>query len=168
MNAGQAIDAIVIEWGEPETWEDALNVALECQRRIMVDRQNKYGPTNIAQLGIFGVLSRAMADKMARLRGALNGRIVRGEVLLDPIAVGNDAADTFEDGLVDLANYSGPIGLMLSRDWWGLPRSRFHESASSPTRVQSGAAHESVRATHLYRQSQQTTPTPPAENGGNR
>lgn len=122
VNAGEVIDYLISTNGSPQTWDDALELALGTQHRVMLDRQAKYGPKNIAALGLHGVLSRALDDKGARIMGALNGRVVAGQIMLDPIAVGNDQADTFEDGLVDLANYSGPISLMLSRDWWGLPR----------------------------------------------
>ncbi len=109
---------------EPTTWEAALDCCLADMRRIMVERQDKYGPSNIIQQGLYGVVTRASADKIARVKGALNGRLVRGEVVLDPIADGSEAADTFEDGLIDAANYLGPIALMLHRGWWTLPRAK--------------------------------------------
>lgn len=106
----------------PATWEAALDTVLAEMRAIMVDRQNKYGPTNITALGIHGVVSRALADKGARIMGALNGRVIRGEIVLDPVTDGSEAADTFEDGCFDAANYLGVIVPMLRRGWWALPR----------------------------------------------
>jgi hypothetical protein len=107
---------------EPKTWDEAMEAVLEMQRSIMVERQAKYGPSNIANQGLYGVITRASADKIARIKGALNGRVVAGEIVLDPILDGTEAADTFEDGLLDAANYLGPIAIMLHRGWWGLPR----------------------------------------------
>jgi hypothetical protein len=106
----------------PKTWDEAVEVVLEMQRQIMFQRQDKYGPQNILDQGLFGVVTRADADKMARIKRALNGRIINGQVILDPIDDGSDAADTFEDGCIDLANYMGPIAIMLRRGWWELPR----------------------------------------------
>lgn len=106
----------------PTTWDDALDQTLADMRAIMLDRQAKYGPSNIAQQGLYGVITRASADKIARIKTALNGSVVAGEIVLDPIANGTEAADTFEDGLIDAANYLGPISLMLHRGWWNLPR----------------------------------------------
>ena len=107
---------------EPTTWDDALDACLAEMRAIMIERQSKYGPGNITAQGLFGVLTRASADKVARIKRALNGSIIAGEIVLDPILDGSDAADTFEDGLLDAANYLGPIALMLHRGWWTLPR----------------------------------------------
>lgn len=106
----------------PSDWEEALDLVLSDMRKIMVDRQSKYGSSNIANQGLYGVITRASADKVARIKGALNGRVVAGEIVLDPIQDGSEAADTFEDGLLDAANYLGPIAIMLHRGWWGLPR----------------------------------------------
>jgi len=105
----------------PLTWEEGLDAVLAEMRAVMVERQNKYGPSNILQQGLLGVLTRVKDDKMERIGGALNGKVVRGRVVLDPIT-GFDAEDTFEDGCVDAANYIGPIMLMLHRGWWTLPR----------------------------------------------
>ena len=107
---------------EPQTWEEGLDKVLAEMRAIMVERQNKYGPENIKQQGLLGVLTRAQDDKIERIKGALNGSVVRGRVVLDPITDGEQADDTFEDGCLDAANYIGPIMLMLKRGWWNLPR----------------------------------------------
>jgi hypothetical protein len=77
--------------------------------------------TSVGTAGTPFVLTRATDDKIERIKGALNGEVVRGRVLLDPI-VDTEAADTFEDGCIDAANYLGPIMLMLHRGWWTLPR----------------------------------------------
>lgn len=106
----------------PETWDEALDTVLAEMRQIMVDRQAKYGPENIRQQGLFGVIVRGAADKVARIQRALNGKVVEGQIILDPISDGTDLNDTFEDGLLDAANYFGPIALMVKRGWWDLPR----------------------------------------------
>lgn len=106
----------------PTTWDEALDNVLTEMRSVMIERQAKYGPENIKQQGLLGVLTRAQDDKIERIKGALNGRVVRGRVLLDPISDGEEVTDTFDDGCIDAANYIGPIMLMLKRGWWSLPR----------------------------------------------
>ena len=49
----------------------------------------------------------------------MNGRVVNGKVVIDPIS-DREAADTFEDALLDIANYS-LIALALKRGLWGKP-----------------------------------------------
>lgn len=92
----------------PTTFEDALDCILAEMRAVMIERQLKYGSTNILDCGRAGIAVR-LSDKAARLRHAwLDGR-------------GVDAPDeSIEDTLIDAANYA-VIGLLLRRDWWGLP-----------------------------------------------
>lgn len=92
----------------PQTFEDALDTILAEMRAVMIDRQLKYGSTNILDCGKPGIAVR-LSDKAARLRHAwLNGK-------------GQGATDeSIEDTLIDAANYA-VIGLMLGRGWWGLP-----------------------------------------------
>ncbi len=104
----------------PQTWEEALDAILAEMRAVMIARQRKYGRENVRQQGLYGVVTRAAADKVARIRHALQGRVVDGEVILDPIPDG-EPTDTFEDGCLDAANYLGVIALMLKRGWWDLP-----------------------------------------------
>lgn len=105
----------------PATWDEALDTVLAEMRALMVARQAKYGPQNVRDQGLYGVITRAVADKVARILRALNGRVVNGRVELDPITDA-ETQDTFEDGLFDAANYLGPIALMVHRGWWDLPR----------------------------------------------
>jgi hypothetical protein len=105
----------------PTTWDDALDAVLAEMRALMIARQQKYGPQNVRDQGLYGVVTRAVADKVARILTALNGRVVNGRVVLDPI-VDAQADDTFEDGCLDASNYLGPIALMVHRGWWELPR----------------------------------------------
>lgn len=114
----------------PQTWDAAVDRCLAELRQVMLDRQAKYGPENIRQQGLYGVLTRGAADKTARIMHALNGRIVNGQIILDPIGLGADetfedslvADETFEDALIDAANYFGVIARMVLRGWWDLPR----------------------------------------------
>ena len=96
-----------------------MDACLAEMRSIMVARQRKYGKRNVREQGLYGILTRGAADKVARVMQALHGRVVAGRVELEPIA---DAADeTFEDGLTDTANYFGVIAKMVKRGWWELP-----------------------------------------------
>ena len=88
--------------------------------RIMQDRQAKYGPGNVTSQGLYGIATRLSADKVARLMKALNGRVVEGRVILDPVP--DDFSDeSFDDTLFDIANYA-LIAWMLRHDYWTLPR----------------------------------------------
>ncbi len=86
---------------------------------LLIARQRKYGPDNITRQGMWGVITRIADDKIARIKRAFNGRIVSGQIALDPVAEG-DADDTFEDACLDLMNYAA-ILLALKRGVWGRP-----------------------------------------------
>ena len=92
----------------PKTFEEALDTILAEMRAVMIERQIKYGSTNILDCGKPGIAVR-LSDKAARLRNAwLSGK-------------GTNVTDeSIEDTLIDAANYA-VIGLMLGRGWWGLP-----------------------------------------------
>ena len=87
---------------------------------LLVARQRKYGKSNIETQGLLGVFTRMNNDKMARIKRTLNGRVVNGEIVLDPVENGTEEGDTFEDALKDVANYS-LIMLALWRNVWGRP-----------------------------------------------
>ena len=84
---------------------------------LLVERQAKYGNLNIEQLGLYGVLSRVANDKMSRVMKSLNGKIVDGKVLLDPIKE-EHVDELLEDALLDIANYA-LIAIALKRGVWG-------------------------------------------------
>ena len=86
---------------------------------LLVQRQVRYGPSNISQQGPWGVLSRIANDKIARIKRAFNGRVVHGDIELDPIT-DTDTDESFEDAVKDLVNY-GVILLLLHRGKWGFP-----------------------------------------------
>ena len=102
-----------------ETFEDVFSGIYSEALEILIERQKKYGPNNIRQLGLYGVFSRLAFDKIERVRRSLNGRVVNGDVILD--LGGEDFADeSFEDALFDIANYALII-IALRRGQWGRP-----------------------------------------------
>lgn len=103
----------------PATFEEAFRDIFDETLDLLVTRQRKYGPDNIRNQGIYGVVTRIADDKIARVRQSLHGAVVNGQVKLDPI-VDREATDTFEDALKDIANYA-LIALALHRGVWGLP-----------------------------------------------
>jgi hypothetical protein len=115
----------------PGTWEEALDIVLQEQRAIMVERHKKYGPKNIIELGIKGVLDRAASDKITRLRNYyeplwarqwLKEHGVPEDIIDQYVPLPEDFTDeSVEDAHIDASNYLGPISLMLRRGWWNLP-----------------------------------------------
>ncbi|MDI3341267.1 MAG: hypothetical protein QJR03_12130 [Sphaerobacter sp.] len=94
---------------EPRTFEEAVDLVLADMRRVMIERQRKYGPDNIRMFGEKGVVIRCH-DKLARLAHFHFGG-------------GTDASDeSIDDSWIDTGNYAA-IALMLRRGWWGLPLS---------------------------------------------
>lgn len=87
---------------------------------LLVERQRKYGKHNIEQQGMLGVYTRMADDKMQRIGRSLNGRVVKGRIILDDVDPGTEAGDTLEDALLDVPNYS-LIMLALHRGLWGRP-----------------------------------------------
>lgn len=104
---------------ESNTFEEEFSKLFNQAFDLLVDRQAKYGNVNIQQLGLHGVLSRIANDKVSRVMKNLNGTIVDGKVLLDPIKE-NHADEAFEDALFDIANYA-LIAIALKRGTWGKP-----------------------------------------------
>lgn len=86
--------------------------------KLLVDKQERYGDLNIAQLGLHGVISRLAHDKVSRAKKFLNGSIVNGEVHLHPMD--DDTEESLEDTLLDIANYA-LIAIALRRHQWGKP-----------------------------------------------
>jgi hypothetical protein len=84
--------------------------------KLLCDKQERYGDTNIEQLGIHGVISRIAHDKSARAKKFLNGKIVGGKVMLEPFDDGED--ESMADTLMDIANYA-LIAVALQRGKWG-------------------------------------------------
>lgn len=109
--------------GEDDGWitfEDVAEGIYDELLELLVERQAKYGATNIEQQGLYGVLVRIRDDKISRIQRALNGRIEHGRVVLDGIDMTGEEGDTLEDAYKDLANYA-VISLMILRQQWGYP-----------------------------------------------
>jgi hypothetical protein len=86
--------------------------------KLLCDKQERYGDTNIEQLGIHGVVGRIAHDKSARAKKFLNGKIVGGKVILEPFDDGD--GESMADTLMDIANYA-LIAVALQRGKWGRP-----------------------------------------------
>lgn len=106
-----------------DSFEGAFSVIYSEALELLINRQRKYGPENIRQQGIYGVITRIADDKLARVKQSLNGTLENGRLELDPIETkGNtgEGDDSFEDALLDIANYA-LIALALHRGEWGKP-----------------------------------------------
>ena len=86
--------------------------------KLLCDKQERYGDSNIEQLGIHGVIGRIAHDKSARAKKFLNGKIVGGKVILEPFDDGD--GESMADTLMDIANYA-LIAVALQRGKWGRP-----------------------------------------------
>ena len=80
----------------------------------LVERQRAYGPNNIAEAGVAGVLEQAR-NKVERASAQLTGRVEAGKIILDPMD--GQTMATFHDSLIDLANYA-IITLALAEGNW--------------------------------------------------
>lgn len=105
--------------GVDDTFEAVFESIFKEALELLIERQRKYGPDNIANQGIYGIITRIADDKIARVRTAMNGQVVNGKIVIDPIE-DREAEDTFEDALLDIANYA-LIALALKRGLWGKP-----------------------------------------------
>jgi hypothetical protein len=81
---------------------------------ILVERQAKYGPKNILDAGVYGVVEQ-LRNKVERASAQLHGTVVDGRVVLEPMD--EETKKVFRDSLLDLANYS-IIALALSDGVW--------------------------------------------------
>lgn len=88
---------------------------------LLCEKQARYGDSNIEQLGLHGVISRIGNDKIARAKKFMNGKIVNGQVILDPLDEGT--YESLADTLLDIANYA-LIAVALQRGLWGAPMER--------------------------------------------
>lgn len=81
---------------------------------ILVERQAKYGPKNILDAGLYGVVEQ-LRNKVERASAQLRGTVVDGRVVLDPMD--EETKKVLRDSLLDLANYS-LIALALHEGQW--------------------------------------------------
>jgi len=100
-----------------QTFKEIYDEAFE----LLCEKQARYGDTNIEQLGIHGVISRIGNDKIARAKKFCNGKIVNGQVILDPLD--ESTYESLTDTLLDIANYA-LIAVALQRGLWGAPMER--------------------------------------------
>jgi len=97
-----------------QTFADVYHTAF----KLLVERQRKYGPENIEQLGLWGVFGRMGDDKIERLRRAFNGTIKGGKIEIDLSDGHGD--ESVDDTLLDIANYA-LIMYVLKHGLWGKP-----------------------------------------------
>lgn len=84
------------------------------ENTLLMDRkQQDYGPGNISEFGLFGVIVR-MHDKIKRLTNLMKSRAVCGTVIS---TIDTPQNEPLEDTLRDISNY-GTIGLMLLKNEW--------------------------------------------------
>jgi hypothetical protein len=79
----------------------------------MVLRQASYGPVNVENLGPVGVFSRMAMDKVGRIANALNGRIDKGQLVVDEDWYNAEV----HDALIDTINYAA-ILIALGQEKW--------------------------------------------------
>lgn len=101
-----------------ETFEEVFERIYGEAWDIMMARQRRYGPENIKQQGIHGVVTRIGQDKLSRVKNTLNGSVVSGEVILREMT--EDERAVAEDAFFDIANYA-LICIALMRKEWGAP-----------------------------------------------
>jgi hypothetical protein len=109
---------LFVEQPREPTFQEVFRGIFDETFDLLVERQKKYGPDNIAQQGLFGVFGRISNDKIQRLKRSLNGVVYNGDIVLDAIEDFED--ESFEDSLKDVANYA-LIMLALHRGVWGAP-----------------------------------------------
>jgi len=114
------------DWTEapavPVTFEDTVDDVLFEVANLIIDRQRTYGPNNIEQQGIFGIVNRIGNDKLARIRQRLHGSIVNGEIVLEDIDLGSVNEPGIINDLADVIGYA-VCGILLLRGEWGRPLS---------------------------------------------
>lgn len=103
---------------KPKTFEQVFQKIYGEAFDLLVAKQRRYGNKNIEQLGLHGVISRISNDKAERAKKFLNGKVINGVIVLDPLDESTD--ESLEDTLLDIANYA-LIAVALKRNLWGRP-----------------------------------------------
>ena len=106
---------------DEQTFEKVFGKIYNEAYDLLCEKQARYGDSNIEQLGLHGVISRIGNDKIARARKFMQGKIVDGQVILDPLDEGT--YESLADTLLDIANYA-LIAVALQRGLWGAPMER--------------------------------------------
>lgn len=103
---------------DAETFDKTFAEIYNEAYQLLIAKQERYGDSNIEQLGLHGVISRIAHDKVARAKKFMNGKIVNGQVILDPLD--ESTHESLADTLLDIANYA-LIAVALQRGLWGRP-----------------------------------------------
>lgn len=103
---------------DEQTFEKVFGKIYNEAYDLLCEKQSRYGDSNIEQLGLHGVISRIGNDKIARAKKFMQGKIVDGQVILDPLDEGT--YESLADTLLDIANYA-LIAVALQRGLWGAP-----------------------------------------------
>jgi hypothetical protein len=106
---------------DEQTFEKVFGKIYNEAYDLLCEKQSRYGDSNIEQLGLHGVISRIGNDKIARARKFMQGKIVDGQVILDPLD--ESTHESLADTLLDIANYA-LIAVALQRGLWGAPMER--------------------------------------------
>jgi len=107
----------------PQAFQRYFRTLMHEAWSTLIQRQEAYGPTNIEQLGAYGVFSRIAYDKIGRISNSLNGTLVDGRVEVDP----SWYSPGTRDALIDIANYA-LIMISLGEGKWS-ETARAEESA---------------------------------------
>lgn len=103
---------------DEQTFEKVFGKIYNEAYDLLCEKQARYGDSNIEQLGLHGVISRIGNDKIARARKFMQGKIIDGQVILDPLD--ESTYESLADTLLDIANYA-LIAVALQRGLWGAP-----------------------------------------------
>lgn len=102
----------------PSTFPDYFDTVFNEAFKILIERQEGYGPGNIEALGPHGVFSRLASDKCARVANSLNGKLLNGKIVLDD----GWFDDGVRDALIDIANYAFILIAIGEGKWSGVSR----------------------------------------------
>ena len=114
----------------PRTLEEALESFWEDAKAVMLTKRRMRGHENITAQGLYGVITRVVEDKMARIKRTVGDMDLRARMRERGIPQNiinehvprptNEAGEELEDDFVDAANYF-IIAWLLWQDWWALP-----------------------------------------------
>lgn len=112
------------------TLEEAMDEFWRRAREVMINKRRMRGPDNITRQGLYGVVTRVVEDKMARimrvvgdmdLRRRMEERGIPQRVIDEYVPPPSDnAEEPLEDDFLDASNYF-LICWLLWQDWWELP-----------------------------------------------
>lgn len=97
----------------PEAFSNYFRDLFSEAHGIMVTRQASYGPGNVENQGPVGVFSRMAMDKVGRIANALNGKIEKGQLVVDE----DWYNDEVHDALIDTINYAAILIALGQKKW---------------------------------------------------